>query len=511
MHRSQVLFWLLLAFLVGVFFGSLRTLSENILWGATAIGTIVVGVSAYHRTFGHDERGIARRKLGVLVGCCILFASYGIYRFQQFDADHSRITPFNNIVVGGKPLPFIVRGYVAGDIVHTAQGVQFPLIAKEIQAPGRKIFTNERMLVELQSANAYRYGDMLALRGPLKAPTSTDTFDYVTYLKKQGIRSIMRNPEIASISLSVSRTDELSIRLHRSLQTVKHAFESAVTKSMAEPEAAYVNGTLTGSRTDIPAELKDAFARTSTSHILAISGFNIAIVAEAVMALFLFVVPRRKAFWCSVVAIGLFTILTGASASVVRAAIMGLVLLFSLGYGRLYSARHAIALAAAVMVFANPFILAFDVGFQLSFLAVLGIVYLYPVLDRALRRIPSSSMKELALMTASAQIMVFPALIWYFNSFSVVALIVNVLVLPFVPLLMGLGFITGILGMVAGVLGKIVGVFAWALAKYQIGVVTWFSHLSWAAVTVHLSLLWIAVLYAIIIGVTAYVNYRYER
>jgi competence protein ComEC len=181
---------------------------------------------------------------------------------------------------------------------------------------------------------------------------------------------------------------------------------------------------------------------------------------------------RRKAFWCSVVVIFLFTILTGASASVVRASLMGLLLLFANGYGRLYNPKNSIILAGGVMIYHNPMVLVFDIGFQLSFLAVVGLLYIYPFLNNRFRKIPEFwGLKELILMTISAQLAVAPLLIYYFNNFSLVSLPTNVLILPVLPIAMFLGFISGLLGMIFLPLGQVVGWFAWAVTAYQIGVV----------------------------------------
>jgi len=138
------------------------------------------------------------------------------------------------------------------------------------------------------------------------------------------------------------------------------------------------------------------------------------------------------------------------------------------------------------MVWLNPFTLVFDVGFQLSFVAVLGLMYLYPYLDSKLNKIPKlGTLKEITLMTLSAQIAVAPLLIYYFKNFSIVSLPTNVLILPFIPAAMFAGFISGFAGMIflpLGPLGEIglgasqiVGWFAWAVTTYQIEVVKLFA------------------------------------
>ena len=129
------------------------------------------------------------------------------------------------------------------------------------------------------------------------------------------------------------------------------------------------------------------------------------------------------------------------------------------------------------MVWLNPFALVFDIGFQLSFAAVLGLIYLYPKINNKLKNLPKlGALKEITLMTVSAQIAVAPLLIYYFKNFSLVSLPTNVLILPFLPAAMFLGFLSGLAGMAFLPLGQIVGWFAWAITTYQIEVVKIFSN-----------------------------------
>jgi len=178
----------------------------------------------------------------------------------------------------------------------------------------------------------------------------------------------------------------------------------------------------------------------------------------------------------SVIIIVLFVILTGASASVVRAAVMGLLLLFANGYGRLYNPKNSIIFAGAAMVYFNPFVLVFDIGFQLSFVAVLGLIYFYPRFDDKLKKMPKfGNLKEIFLMTLSAQIAVAPLLIYYFRNFSLVSLPVNLMILPFIPFAMFAGFISGLAGMIFPSFGQVIGWVAWAITTYQIKVVELFA------------------------------------
>ena len=131
------------------------------------------------------------------------------------------------------------------------------------------------------------------------------------------------------------------------------------------------------------------------------------------------------------------------------------------------------------MIWLNPFALVFDVGFQLSFLAVMGLLYIYPFLDNKFRKVPELwKLKELTLMTVSAQLAVVPLLIYYFHQFSALSLLANILILPFVPFAMLAGFVSGVGGMIFLPLGKIIGFTAWAITTYQIKIIEFFATLS---------------------------------
>jgi len=163
------------------------------------------------------------------------------------------------------------------------------------------------------------------------------------------------------------------------------------------------------------------------------------------------------------------------------------------------------------MLAVNPLLLLGDVGFQLSFLAVMGIIYLGPTLRNWLRFIPEErfvNLRSILFMTFSAYIFTLPILIYNFGRISLVGPIVNVLVLPIVPLIMTLGFIFGLLGMIWSFLGWIFSLPAWFLLTYLLKVVDFFSH-SWAAKTIeNVHWFWLIISYLILGCLAWYLNKR---
>ncbi len=453
-----------------------------------AIG--LIAISGYQKTY-------SRR--GLFAGVVFLVFIFGIIRFNSFNFSNSILNQFADVQVGGKGMTVQLSGYVDEEPDVNGDKSQLIFRVKELIVSEKKLAVDERMLIYTNAFPKYKFSNELSIVGILKTPqnfvspvrSKTSLFegssadhdseagrtsngiDYITYLKKQNIRTVMSFPEIIEIgSLDLGFGEAGKIGLYKKIFGFKNKFESVVNRSISEPNASFINGILLGSRQNIPEEMREAFNKTGTTHILAISGYNIMIISWAVLSLLVYFFRRKTAFWISVAVVVLFTILTGASSSVVRASIMGLLLSFANGYGRLYDPKNSVILAGAAMVYISPFSLVFDIGFQLSFLAVIGLLYIYPFLDNKFRKIPELwKLKELAIMTISAQLAVAPLLIFYFHQFSLLSLPTNILVLPFVPSAMLISFMSGLGGMIFLPLGQVVGFFAWAITTYQINII----------------------------------------
>lgn len=474
LHRSQIFFWLLAGFLLGIFVASFFNVGQTFIYIGLIMALGLIAIFGYQKSFN---------RVGLLVGFLLVVFVFGIVRFNSANFNHNQLDLFTDLQAGQKNIEVTVNGYIDDEPVNNGNNQKIILRAKEIIAGDKKVLVNDRILITTSNFPKFNYGDAISVKGALQKPQNFGEFDYITYLKKENIRITMFYPTVRGEELKTGREkldlgfrEELKINLYKKIFLLKNKFESAVNKSVSEPNASFINGILLGSRQNIPDSLKEAFNKTGTTHILAISGYNIMIIVWAVLAGLIWFFRRRTAFWISVVVIILFVILTGASASVVRAAIMGLLVSFAGGYGRLYDTKNSIILAGAVMVWVNPFVLVFDVGFQLSFVAVLGLIYIFPRVNEKLRKIPKlGNVKELFLMTLSAQVAVSPLLIYYFGNFSLISLPTNVMILPFIPAAMLLGFASGLTGMILPIVGDVVGWFAWAVTTYQIEIVKIFA------------------------------------
>lgn len=394
-----------------------------------------------------------------------------------------------------------LNGYVAGEFQNKGEYGQFVFRVKELKVPDFTIpeELNENILVITDSFPRYRYGDKLSLEGKISLPKNYNDFDYISYLAKDQIYTISYRPEIKETGLRLGFFEKMKIGFFGRIFSFKNKFENAIGMSVREPHASFLNGILLGSKQNIPEDLKKDFNTAGISHITAISGYNITIVALLVSWFLLFFFRRNVAFWFSVGAIFVFTILTGASASVIRSALMGGLVLLANNSGRLYDSKNSLALVAFLMVLANPMILRYDVGFQLSFMATLGILYLAPLLKNYFKKLPSVlNFGETFLMTVSAQIMVLPLILFYFHNLSLVALPANLLILPLVPLGMLAGFVTGIAGIILPVLGLVVGSVAWLVSSLVIFLARFFSGLPFTTLNIFVSWYAVALIYVLI-------------
>lgn len=453
MRKDKIFRFMLGGFLLGIAAASFFILPSGSLWLLLSTGFLCL---------------LIKKNVPSAVGCLLLAAAFGLWRMDMVVARTATLPDLAN----GSAVT--VEGFVDGDFELTAHGGKYPL---------RVLPANERIVVYGADWVRPRYGQLLTLTGKLQRPKNTGDFDYVSYLAKDDIHAQMYFPEYGV-------PDHLSLplvaRLKRPLIELRDAVNDAVSRAVPQPESGYLGGILLGTRGTIGPELKDAFSRTGTSHILAVSGYNITIVAGVLLAL-LARFGRRRSFWLTIIGIAAFVVMVGASASVVRAGIMGVLALSARHTGRASRAGTAILLSGAIMTWFNPMLLRWDVGFQLSFLAVIGIVYLEPLIRAPLKRIMYEPLAVMVATTLAAQILVLPLILHTFGVLAVYTLPVNLVVLPLVPLAMALAFTTGVSGVVWGFLGSLVGQLAWLVAAIQLAVIRFAADLPYAALEIHMS------------------------
>jgi len=366
-----------------------------------------------------------------------------------------------------------------------------------------------KVLMKTAPYPSFDYGDVLRLEGRLLTPQDRGgSFSYVHYLAKDDIFSIMENP---SIQMIASHQGNL---LYAGLYAFRQSMGEHINRLFPEPSGSLLAGLLLGIRKTMPQDLSENLQRTGLTHIIALSGFNITIIITFIAG-FLFARFRRSLrFLFATVIIILFTILVGAAPSVVRAAVMGIVGLFALTVGRKAESLSILLLALMVMILLHPLSLIYDVGFQLSFLATLGLILISPVVRHVLEKVPNMwGIKEILITTVSAQIAVLPLLLSSFERLSLVSILCNILVLGIIPLTMLFGFLALLLSFIPWffILAKVIGFVAFLLLAYIIAVVNIFASIPFSSFLVSWWSLSLSVVFYLVLACVLFSFYNKVR
>ncbi len=346
-------------------------------------------------------------------------------------------------------------------------------------------------LVMLPTWAFYKLGDQLQFMADPRTPSSGVDFSYRDYLSRQGIYSVIYYPQ--SVRLVGSHPVN-PIRLW--LENQRQIARSTIFELFPQPESGLLAGILLGLDNDLPESLAQAYRDTGTAHIIAISGFNMAILAGLLMALCSKAFNRYGAFVLTAIGLSLYTVLVGGSPSVVRAAVMAVVAMGGHLIGRRSTGTNALCFTAALMCVFNPHLL-WDTSFQLSFAATFGLVLFGSPLqtwaeERIGRHVPEEQVQRYAgplseyfLFTMAAQIATLPVIALQFKRLSVSSLLTNPLVLPVQPAVLVAGGLTTLAGMIAAPLGKLCAVVAWPLLAYTNRIVAWIARVAPGSVSIN--------------------------
>jgi competence protein ComEC len=354
----------------------------------------------------------------------------------------------------------------------------------------------QSVLVQAPLSEAYTYGDRAHLSCKrLSLPKNfSEDFDYRMYLAKDGISYMCEKATMRKVGSRIFFTK---------LFGFTERFEDGIMEHIPDPEASLGAGILLGGDGRFPEEAKEWFRGAGLSHIVAVSGYNIAILSFAFLFLgIFFFLPRRQAILFALAASGVFVFLAGMPSSGVRALAMAGVIFLATLLGRRSASVPALVFAGALMLLLNPLLLRYDVGFQLSFLATLGIVLFSPYARELVAHVRYGQLfVETALLTLSAELLILPILFATFKTFSLAAILSNTLLLPLVPYAMLCSFLAGLVGMIAPVLGEAFAFPAYVLLHVIVGGAKWFSEIAIGRITLaHFGwmegILWYAVVFA---------------
>jgi competence protein ComEC len=422
----------------------------------------------------------------------------GILRVQisEFDIANDKLSKFND---KGQ---FAMTGIISDepDVRDTNQKLKVKV-------------GNSTVLVTTNRYPEYRYLDKIKLTGKLETPTVSEDFNYKDYLLKDHIYSVMNFPKVKIVSQE-HQPGILSYSYEKIL-FAKEKLSQAIQSNFLPPHSLILEGIILGNNKNMTQDLRNKLNSAGLRFLTAISGVHVIILSTILLSFLMFSgLSRNQSFYFSIIFIWLYIVITGFSASGIRAATMGSIFICAQVFGRQNTSSRTIVLAGSLMLLQNPLLLIYDAGFQLSFLASLGIIYLKPVVSGLLSILFKEKLKELLdifSVTITAQISTLPIMIFNFGSISLVSPITNFLILPIMPWILSFGFMFSILGALSKFLGFILYVPAWVLISYFIKVMEIFSQ-PWMVKTItNVSWLWLLVYYLVIGFMAWFLNKRYNQ
>jgi competence protein ComEC len=465
MHISQVFLWTVLSFILGVALGLFLNLNLDYLIFFLVIASLTVIILFYRH-----------RYLPVIL-LSLIFLVIGFGRVELVE---KKIAQLN---LNGREFQGSAR--VVSNPVRKSYFSTVKVYVPELK---------EKILVKLTRHSDLIYGDEINLKTTLTIPENFDDFNYQMYLATKKIYYIGDKAEVEKIGHQASI---LSI-----LAGWRLTLEEQINLLIPAPQSALANGLIFGGDDRLSEDLKKDFAKTGMTHIVAVSGYNVTIIALTIITLAIFLGAwRRQSIWWAIGAVIFFVAIIGFPASGIRAAIMGSLVLLAVVYGRAGNILGAICFSAAIMLFFNPLLLRYDVGFQLSFLATIGIILIYPIFEKYLiARHKIFGIGEIIFLTISAQLFVLPIIIYNFHLLSTVSLLANLLILPIIPLTMLLVFLAMVFSFIFWPLAILFSWGAYFLLFYEVKVVELLADQNWSSVVVgEVNVLWYVIYYFILI------------
>ncbi len=451
-----------------------------------------------------------------LIFMATLFFSFGGLRYVTSipKIDSSHIASYND---RGKLVA--IEGIVAAspDVRDTYTGLKIGSLHDPEPESGNPRPISGKILAYVSPFDEYHYGDKVRVTGLLETPPEFETFSYREYLARQGIHSLIQDPEIVVMENRVGNP------LLQTIYGFRARALEIVQKLFPDPEASLLAGILLGIESGIAPEVRKAFDATGTTHIIAISGFNITIISALFISLFGRWLGVRRGAVAAGSAIAVYTVLVGADAAVVRAAIMGGFVLLANRIGRQTHGMASLGGALIVMSVINPSVL-WDVGFQLSFAATLGLILYAETLQDWFVRTTSrwlgdglperlaEPVGEYILFTLAAQVTTLPLIAYYFRRISMVSFLANPVILPVQPAVMILAGLAALAGCLWLPLGSVLAWSAWPFAAFTIRAVDFFA--TWHSASIPLGpvpIVVVACFYLALFGTTAFLRISTEQ
>ena len=499
------LFWLSLSFMAGILLARqmrLPVLVWLFLAGGTLFIHILLRILSAKFNFKPFKLPPSSQFL-VFLALVVFFLGAARYQTSIPRVDTDYIALYND-----REYELVVTGWLTDPPDERDTYTNLRVNVTSIDIVDETLLVHGLILARLAPGGDWHYGEAVRLNGHLITPPENEDFSYRDYLAGQGILAYI--PDASATRLPFTGGNHL-LRL---VYAFKEKAIDHIYSIFPDPEASLLAGILLGNDNGLPASLQQAYNNTGTAHIIAISGFNIAIIASLLVTLFSRLLGQRRGAITAVLGIAAYTILVGASPSVVRAAFMGGLAILAQQLGRRQNGLNTLAMVAAGMAAANPHTL-WDAGFQLSFGATLGLIlYAQPLQDwftgllarcfsiETVRKV-SVPVSVTMLFTLAAQLTTLPILAYHFGRISLVSVIANPLILPVQPALMVLAGMALLLSFIYLPLGQLAGWVAWPFAAYTNRAVEFFNRFPHGVIVLgDFSFLFVVLFYLILFSLT---------
>ena len=470
-----VLLWISAIFLAGIITTGVAPISSVWLIGFI-LAILLLLYSFFRRKDEHAKR--------LLFLSLLLIAFFsGALRYQLFSEGSSSILVTESTT--NEPLTLQVKV-----VEPTVDSIQYGETVVELQkildSSGNWQPVDGKIRIRLPVSFNFEYHTTITLKGNLVSAVETNSKAHTSWLKRNGIDYQMFYPTV------IDNTPDEDLSFMGVLYSFRSHAHQILQSIMPFPECELLAGILLGIDSRIPDYLSEAYRLTGTAHIIAISGFNIALISGIISKFFNRVLPYRIGALVSILVIAFYALFVGAQPSVLRAALMGIISIPAYLIGRRVIGIHSLAITAACMALFNPYLL-WDVSFQLSICATFGILmfadFFTQKTDILLQKsaLPSKEfllgfIKDFLITTFSAQVAIFPVLVSHFEEFSLISPLVNLFILPLQPAIMILGGIALLAGLLFYPLGRLVGLIVWFIAAFNDQIVLLFSQIPLALV-----------------------------
>jgi competence protein ComEC len=495
-----------LLFAAGIILASIVSVSP-VLLSAAASFLILLSISLFHKVK-------TQHLSAVLLQCSIVILGGLLQTIQRSDFHARELDP----AISDEPI--VMFGSVDSEPVIKERRISFVLYADSIIRDRRITSDRRRVMITLRTLNEEHYhneiefGKKIELHGklePFPFQRNPGEFDYGKYMELNDIQGTASVKGLQSVK--VIGNDNV-ISFQASIYSVQHKLYTIIDRLHTPDHAGFLKGIIFGYRADIPPDVKQSFIDTGTIHILAVSGSNVAFVAFVLFSVLgFFRLPRRAVGISVILGLIVYMLITGSSASVVRATIMAIVLICGTLLERKADIYNSISTAALIIIIWNTNSL-FDVGFQLSFSAVISIVFFYPRLESFIKILPERFHRikivdvvlKLSAVSLAAQLGTVPFTAYYFGRESIVSLIANIPVVPISGLNTFIGFTElfffFISRWMAGLYAAVNDLLVWLLLGFvkQASIIPFAYLEAW-----HFNIMFIVFYYLIVLGIF-YIN-----